>query len=1112
MNPDDYQKVKEIFSSVLEIEPAGRSAFLDGECGGDEVIRREVERLLDSYKSKYLEQGAVANVAAEVVGDGLKSGEKIDHYTIVSKIGSGGMGEVYLANDGKLGRQVAIKLLPEAFTKDDDRLRRFQQEARTASALNHPNILTIHEIGETDSTKYIATEYIDGETLRQKLNRERLAVADAMEIAVQTASALAAAHEAGIIHRDIKPENIMLRRDNLVKVLDFGLAKLSEQKGSPPARGGVAAASADGVVGAADGFSANAEDATIRIIKTVPGMIMGTVQYMSPEQTRGHATDARTDIWSLGVVVYEMLAGKPPFAGENSADLIAEIVKTHPAPLSHLDADIPERLDEVVAKTLEKKPDERYQTAKDLLIDLKRLKRKLDLETEMERSHSSATHSGSAANAIETVSDINSSATQTVSSAEYVFSEIKQHKRIATGVSILLLAIVGASAYVAITFWNGSNNPNNARISYANKIKLAAQALDSSNLPLTKQLLDETKPKSGDEDLRGFEWGYLSRLLGERTASQPITLSHEGGVNSVAFSADSKTLATGSNDARLWDVSTGQQTAAFKGHSKSVVSVAISADGAKLATGSFDKSAKLWDIRTGQELWTTIPSTGTGWAIGRLAFSQDGQTLSGEDDDSKIKVWNVSTGTETTPYLKFGKISHPFAVSPDGKLLAAQGPIFFMSVFEIASGRKIASLDSKVGFITNVMFSPDSRSILIAGSDKVAKLWSLPAKKELRTFTGVTGGMAFSPDGRMIAICSKDTIKLLDVEKGYEIANLRGHVNDVMSIAFSPDGLKLASGGFDNTAKIWNVPKNESRGILRAHAKGIGSLTFSPDGKTIVSASDDKTAKLWDVETEQERLAISSHTEKVIRTAFSPDGRTLATAGEDRKIKLSDVVSGREQKSIDSPKPATVLTFSPDGKLLAAGHWFADDREVRLWDTASGTQVCSADARGSGAWAVEFSKDGKQFITATPADDEPLEGNAIRFWETASCREISAIYGEPATGFVVGFVEGTLRAIQVLNNGRSLKLLDIESRKELASFSGHESELRSLAFSPNGKRLFTSDLEGQIKIWDVATGQELLSLKVNAGEAGNLAFSPNGNVLAAAGDSGIIRLWRGTDN
>ena len=354
MNASDYQKLKDIFQSAVEIPPDERSAYLDDKCPDSTRFRAEIDRLLDSYDSGYLEDPIFDGHLSGPFAD-LREGHSIAHYSIVRKIGSGGMGEVYLAEDGKLGRLVAIKLLPQGFTHEGDRLLRFQREARAASALNHPNILTIYEIGEADSAQYIATEYIDGETLRARLSRGRLEVGEALDIAIQCASALAAAHDEGIIHRDIKPENIMLRRDQLVKVLDFGLAKLVEKKN----------------VSISDGAP------TERYLRTVPGMIMGTVQYMSPEQVRGNTTDARTDIWSLGVVIYEMIAGHPPFCGDNSADIIAEIVKSRPPILTFA---LSGALNEMVRRMLEKNAGERYQSARTILIELKGMKRTLESE------------------------------------------------------------------------------------------------------------------------------------------------------------------------------------------------------------------------------------------------------------------------------------------------------------------------------------------------------------------------------------------------------------------------------------------------------------------------------------------------------------------------------------------------------------------------------------------------------------------------------------------------------------------------------------------------------------------------------------------------------------
>jgi serine/threonine protein kinase len=247
----------------------------------------------------------------------LTTGTKLGRYEIRAKIGEGGMGEVYLAQDTRLDRKVALKILPANVADNRDRMNRFVREARAASALNHPNIITIHEIDQAGSIHFIATEFIDGETLRQRIHSGPLSIPDALEVAIQVASALAAAHEAGIVHRDIKPENIMIRRDHLVKVLDFGLAKLtSETQEVEP------------------------EGETRAQVKTMAGMIMGTIHYMSPEQARGLELDPRTDVWSLGVLIHEMVAGCVPFAGETNSDVIAAILKTEPAPIKEVAPDV----------------------------------------------------------------------------------------------------------------------------------------------------------------------------------------------------------------------------------------------------------------------------------------------------------------------------------------------------------------------------------------------------------------------------------------------------------------------------------------------------------------------------------------------------------------------------------------------------------------------------------------------------------------------------------------------------------------------------------------------------------------------------------------------------
>ena len=369
MEAERWEKVIDLFQSALERAPEERAAFLDETCH-DEGMRREVESLITSHEraEDFIEVPAYEAAPEFAPEDPAHAsiGKLIGHYRIESLIGIGGMGEVYLARDERLGRKAALKLLPYSLTIDETQLSRFKNEARSASALNHPNILTVYEIGAEGNVQFIATEFIEGVTLRAALASTKMSTNKALDIAVQVASALAAAHDAGVVHRDIKPENIMLRPDGYTKVLDFGIAKLTEQR--PAAR--------DHTV------------VTTALLQTRPGLVLGTANYMSPEQARGQKVDARSDIWSLGVVLYEMVTGTRPFLGETPSDCIAAILTAEPAPLSRISPDVPAKLDSILQKALRKNTDERYQTIKEMLAELRLLKANLEAQSSLSQTKS----------------------------------------------------------------------------------------------------------------------------------------------------------------------------------------------------------------------------------------------------------------------------------------------------------------------------------------------------------------------------------------------------------------------------------------------------------------------------------------------------------------------------------------------------------------------------------------------------------------------------------------------------------------------------------------------------------------------------------------------------
>ena len=865
----------------------------------------------------------------------IQPGTKLGRYEIRSHIGAGGMGDVYLARDTELDRTVALKVLPVSVATDEQRMRRFVQEAKAASSLNHQNIITIYEIGNAGSTRFIATEFVDGVTLRQKLRRGRLSFNETLDIGIQIATGLAAAHEAGIIHRDVKPENVMLRnRDGFVKLLDFGLVKLTEVSRS----------------------DTDTEAPTRALVNTDAGTVMGTVVYMSPEQARGKPVDERTDIWSLGVILYEMATGVAPFAGETSADVIAAIVKTDPAPITRFVPDAPAKLDEIIAKALEKDKDERYQTIKDLLVDLRRLKKKLDFETEVERSvtpdSSQAVHPSTAATVTQTGSHTATlDSVRPTSSAEYLVSELKQHKKsvflVVVGVPILLGAILflwsrmpkerpPATSAMKITKLTSGGRVNNILIDGSTSISPDGKYVVYTLIDAGKVSIWVRQISTGSD---------VQIVPPSDLRNAGTTISNDG--EFVYYIGINRDNPGGS----LF------QIPLLGGTPKKVMSrvrtaISFSPDGSQFAfLRESDFAEQILMIAnadgTGERALAT--RKGNDWFSGEgLSWSPDGKFIAcgiGTDTGGTymtVAGYSVVDGTQKpltskkwngevrrVVWLKNGSgIVTPIVESHQGT------QIWFISQPDGEAKRITNDLNGYGSVSFGV--SGDSKTIVTVQSKPSYQIWTSlfgePNAQPIQVTHGESdgsGGLDWSPDNRIVYFTNTgESRELLTVKlDGTEMHSLLKVSENASDPSLSPDGktvffMSMRSG----TPHIWRM--NTDGTDLKQLTSGDSAdfqPTVSPDGKWILFCSwRSGTQVLWKVPSEggeAERLTeVPTPLAKI-----SPDGKLIATV---QFVKGSAPLWQLAVAPMDGSSAPKIIVPPPHFNLQGSIAWTPDSRSI----------------------------------------------------------------------------------------------------------------------------------------------------------------------------------------
>ncbi len=848
----NLSKIEDIYHAALEKPLAEREAFLNEACDGDAELRREIESLLafDEKAQDFIETPP-EDLAAALFSKGANRdiiGKTVGHYRVLSPLGAGGMGEVYLAQDKKLGRKIALKLLPTQFAADTERKKRFEQEARAVSALNHPNILTIYGIEESENINFIATEFIDGQTLRERISEKPLSWRETIEVAVQITSALESAHAVGIIHRDIKPANIMIRKDGIVKVLDFGLAKLTLAE-------------------------ADSGDVETRE-NTAPNCVMGTINYMSPEQALGEKVDARTDIFSLGTVLYEMLSGEQPFAGASDAAVYNATINKTPPSVCESNAEIPRALDHIVKRALAKDRTNRYQTASDLSRDLLTLKQNSNSNLSNEFFIASERKSKSA----------------------------KIFLPIAAAVGAILLSL---SAF----YWysNRATNNKTAAVKNLNYTQLTSQSGEElfPNLAPDGKTIIYSSRESGNWDI------YFQRVGG----SNAVNLTKDSADNDkqAVYSPNGDVIAFRSERLGGGLFVMGATGESVRRISDAGFYPSWSPDGKEIVFSSAD-FAEPTERVTESRLWALDLATGAK----RQITTEDGIQPSWSPNGHRIAYWGLNKNSNRDIKTLSAEGGEPVTVtddaaldwnpvwSPDGKYL------YFVSNRGGSMNLWRVAIDEQSGIVAgqpepittpsqysqHLTFSRDGKQFAFGQLAKITNIQRVTFDSQTETLgdkpAEITRGgkimlnTSASPDGEWLASDStKDGQEDIFVMKS-DGTGMRQLTNDVYkdrAPQWSPDGQQLIfysnRSGKDEAWKI-NADGSNLQQVTNAAGQVVVLAIWSPDGKKILGNILDsdpiiiESDKAWEQQTPQRLPKWSKPKEWLMAYSWSSDGEKLA--------------------------------------------------------------------------------------------------------------------------------------------------------------------------------------------------------------------------------------------